>query len=124
MRSGLRLSLGFAVGVTVLAATAAWAQQAGEPVADGRYTLQAVPDGIVRLDTRTGAMSLCKREEAGWACHEMPDDRGASPRAGPQQSRVPSDEEIDRAVDAMDHIMRHAIPLLRRWADEADKGRI
>ncbi|TMJ00463.1 MAG: hypothetical protein E6G97_19035 [Alphaproteobacteria bacterium] len=42
---------------------------------NGRYTFSQVPDGMVRLDTRTGAVSLCARKEAGWACNTVPDER-------------------------------------------------
>ncbi len=41
----------------------------------GRYTFSQVPDGMLRLDTRTGAVSLCAKKEAGWACNTVPDER-------------------------------------------------
>jgi len=44
---------------------------------NGRYTLSPVPDGVVRLDTRTGAVSTCSNSGAGWACYAMPDERAA-----------------------------------------------
>ena len=44
---------------------------------NGRYTFSQVPDGMLRLDTRTGAVSLCARKEAGWACNTVPDERQA-----------------------------------------------
>jgi len=51
-----------------------------EPVPDtenGRYALSPVSDGVLRLDTRTGATSICNDKGAGWACHAMPDERAA-----------------------------------------------
>jgi hypothetical protein len=44
---------------------------------NGRYTLSQVPDGVVRLDTRTGAVSTCNNSGAGWACYAVPDERAA-----------------------------------------------
>jgi hypothetical protein len=44
---------------------------------NGRYTFKDVPDGLLRLDTRTGQVSLCNKRSAGWACQTLPDDRTA-----------------------------------------------
>ena len=45
---------------------------------NGRYALAPNPDGVVlRLDTRTGAVSTCTNAGAGWACYAAPDERSA-----------------------------------------------
>jgi hypothetical protein len=44
---------------------------------NGRYTLSPVADGVVRLDTRTGAVSICSNNGIGWACYAVPDERAA-----------------------------------------------
>src|SRR6202000_3157307 len=44
---------------------------------NGRYALSAVGDGVVRLDTRTGAVSTCSNAKSGWACYAVPDERAA-----------------------------------------------
>jgi hypothetical protein len=44
---------------------------------NGRYTLQPSGDGMIRLDTRTGAVSNCSNSAAGWACYAVPDERKA-----------------------------------------------
>jgi hypothetical protein len=44
---------------------------------NGRYTLSPVADGVIRLDTRTGAVSICSSSGAGWACYSVPDERVA-----------------------------------------------
>src|SRR6201987_6469131 len=44
---------------------------------NGRYTMSPVADGVVRLDTRTGAVSTCNNTGAGWACYAVPDERAA-----------------------------------------------
>ncbi|MEA2274609.1 MAG: hypothetical protein QOI98_3317 [Solirubrobacteraceae bacterium] len=43
----------------------------------GRYTLSPVPDGVIRLDTRSGAVSTCSNNGTGWACYAVPDERAA-----------------------------------------------
>jgi septal ring factor EnvC (AmiA/AmiB activator) len=44
---------------------------------NGRYALSPVTDGVLRLDTRTGAVSACSNSAAGWACYAVPDERAA-----------------------------------------------
>ena len=68
-------------GVIVLAVLAALIPAAqAQPALDsenGRYTFSQVSDGMLRLDTRTGAVSLCAKKDAGWACNAVPDERAA-----------------------------------------------
>ena len=44
---------------------------------NGRYALSPVADGVIRLDTRTGAVSTCNNTGTGWACYAVPDERAA-----------------------------------------------
>ena len=44
---------------------------------NGRFALSPIPDGVIRLDTRTGAVSTCSNGSAGWACYAVPDERAA-----------------------------------------------
>jgi hypothetical protein len=44
---------------------------------NGRYALSPIADGVIRLDTRTGAVSTCNNAGTGWACYSMPDERAA-----------------------------------------------
>ena len=44
---------------------------------NGRYSFSPVTDGTLRLDTRTGQVSLCTKKETGFACNTMPDERTA-----------------------------------------------
>jgi hypothetical protein len=46
-------------------------------IENGRYSLAPVADGVIRLDTRTGAVSTCNNSGAGWACYAVPDERAA-----------------------------------------------
>src|SRR6202521_3359243 len=44
---------------------------------NGHYSLSPVADGVIRLDTRTGAVSTCNNTGTGWACYAVPDERAA-----------------------------------------------
>src|ERR1700722_189646 len=61
---------------------------------NGRYALSPVTDGVIRLDTRTGAVSTCSNSGAGWACYTVPDER-AAPDA--EIGRLQTDNEKLRA---------------------------
>jgi len=65
----------------VLAVCLAGAGQAfagGQPdTENGRYALSPAADGVLRLDTRTGAISTCNNSGTGWACYAVPDERAA-----------------------------------------------
>jgi hypothetical protein len=75
------ISKGFAVVVAVttwsiaVAALPAVADDAAPDTEKGRYTLNKVAEGFVRLDTQTGAVSLCSQRTLGWACLAAPEDR-------------------------------------------------
>jgi hypothetical protein len=60
-----------------LGGAGAVAAQAMPDSENGRYALSPVADGVVRLDTRTGAVSTCSNTGAGWACYAVPDERAA-----------------------------------------------
>jgi hypothetical protein len=47
--------------------TTAGAQDRGP----GRYTMHKTDDGFVRLDTETGAVSLCRKEGTSWSCRDI-----------------------------------------------------
>lgn len=60
---------------TALLCSPAQAQPPGTE--NGRYALAPVADGVVRLDTRSGAVSTCSDKGNGWACYVVPDERAA-----------------------------------------------
>jgi hypothetical protein len=63
-----------ACGFAVIGAAAA---DSAPDTANGRYTLAPAADGVIRLDTRTGAVSNCNNNGNGWACYAVPDERAA-----------------------------------------------
>jgi hypothetical protein len=72
----IRMAL-FTVAGFAIVGPAAWAQSAPPEGADSRYTFHRVDDGYVRLDGRTGQVSICAQRPAGWACQAIPDERAA-----------------------------------------------
>jgi hypothetical protein len=68
------LVAGLAFGIT---AVCAQAQNGAPETEDARYSFHRVDDGYLRLDVRSGQVSLCSRRAAGWACHPIPDERAA-----------------------------------------------
>ena len=67
--------------IALIAASACLGASAhAQPTPDsenGRYSFSTVPDGVLRLDTRTGQVSLCAKQAAGWSCNLVPDERSA-----------------------------------------------
>ena len=59
--------------VAALMPLSAFAQDTGA----GRFTMHKSEDGFVRLDTRTGAVSLCEKGTDGWACRAMADSNSS-----------------------------------------------
>src|SRR5438128_6288322 len=76
--SPLKLSASVAAAAVAifLGANAALAQSKPD-TENGRYALSPIADGVIRLDTRTGAVSACNNSGAGWACYAVPDERAA-----------------------------------------------
>ena len=72
------LTSGLLAGLCVdLCAIHADAATSAPDTENGRYALSPITDGVLRLDTRTGAVSSCTRSGDGWACTVMPDERAA-----------------------------------------------
>ena len=69
----------FTLALTLLLAApaTATAQMMAPDSENGRYSSYPIADGVLRLDTRTGQMSHCSRNDAGWACTTIPDERVA-----------------------------------------------
>jgi hypothetical protein len=70
--------LRFILALTIAGALGASAARAQTPDnEDTRYQFNRVEDGYLRLDLKTGQVSLCSRRNIGWACVTVPDDRAA-----------------------------------------------
>jgi hypothetical protein len=80
MRLATKLSPFSTIAVAVVlhfASIGAAAAQSMPDTENGRYALSPASDGIIRLDTRTGAVSNCNNNGNGWACYAVPDERDA-----------------------------------------------
>jgi hypothetical protein len=70
----------FAASAACLCLVSFLGAAAAQPTPDtenGRYALSPAAEGVVRLDTRTGAVSVCTDTGTGWACYAVPDERAA-----------------------------------------------
>lgn len=104
----------------------------------GRFVLRETPEGLLRMDTRTGHMSLCSRGSGSFTCRLVPDDkvaleqeierlkaeidslkRGGAQSARPAQPggdqglNLPSDAEVDRALSLAERIWRRLRGMIR-----------
>jgi hypothetical protein len=66
---------GVALGAAVVLTVPAKADDATPDSANGRYMFNKTADGVVRLDTQSGQVSLCSQKSVGWACEAAPEDR-------------------------------------------------
>jgi len=138
-------------GAAVLVAVAlpAYALETGADGENGRYAFNTVPDGVLRLDTRTGQVSKCGNSSAGWTCQILPDDRKAlegeiarlqdenarlrnefasrglkPPDAGRDHEgeiKLPSDQELDRVMGFLEKVWRRLIDIVESTNKEREK---
>ncbi len=99
---------------------------------NGRYAMTPVQDGFLRLDTRSGAVSLCKVTGANVACRASAEEsralneeidrlsrenatlKAAAPNAqAGSKYGIPSDEEIDKALNVGEKFMKRMLRILR-----------
>ncbi|MFB9950047.1 hypothetical protein ACFFP0_14385 [Rhizobium puerariae] len=113
----------------------ALAQQPQQP---NRFQLERTEHGIVRLDTQTGAMTLCRDENGTLACRMQPDERAAYEQeldrlekrvtaleeraAGqtPPPKALPTDEEVDRSLSIMERFMRRFMAIVGEFVDQRE----
>jgi hypothetical protein len=67
--------IAFAFVAAAILVVPARAQEPMPDSAGGRYVFSKQGDGFLRLDTQSGAVSLCREGAVGWACQAAPDDR-------------------------------------------------
>ena len=128
-----------------VAGTLSWTALAED--ADGRYRMFPTAEGFLKLDTRSGAVSECKRGPDSYQCRLVPDEQRALQaeidqlakenadlrdqltKAGPPLPErpgestkpspiLPRDEEVDRALGYMEKFLRRLMGILR---DETGK---
>jgi hypothetical protein len=101
----------------VLAATSAALAESMPDNERGRYTMSQVGDGVIRLDTRTGAVSTCNNGNAGWACYAVPDERAAYDA---EIGRLQAENEKSRAeIEKLKTELASRAPTVDDKTDEA-----
>ena len=124
---------------SVLALLIAAGAHAQEPVSS-RYTLERTENGFVRLDTRTGEMSICTEKTGQLVCRLAADERRAFEESlsdlsarvealekrldalapAEQGSGIPDEAELDRALNAMEKMMRRFFGMVEELEKEFD----
>ncbi|WP_417418082.1 hypothetical protein [Hoeflea sp.] len=117
-------------------------QAFSEEPGTNRYTMEKTENGVVRLDTLTGEMSICTQQGGQLVCRLAADERRAfeetlselSARVEVLENRLdalappdrdadlPGEAEIDRAIGAMEKMMRRflgAVEELRKDFQES-----
>lgn len=111
-----------------------------------RYRLERTDDGYVRMDTATGAMSICKERGEQLVCRPAADaqdafeggvaslqkridtleDRVAAleKEAGTRvSSALPSDEEVDKTLGIMERFFRRFMSIVQDFEKQADENK-
>lgn len=106
--------------------------------ASSRYVMEKTEDGFVRLDTRTGEMSICRQQGGQLVCRLAADERRAmeeiladlSARVDALEQRlegpvpmdkrtdIPDEEELDRAMGAMQKMMRGFFDMVDEFRED------
>lgn len=95
----------------------------------GRFQLERSGDHFIRLDRRSGAMSICRDQEGNLVCRMAADERAAyedeldrlSERVSKLEKTVavsdgsvlPDDADVDRALGIMQKFMRGFMDMTR-----------
>ncbi|MBO0141191.1 hypothetical protein JZX87_08420 [Agrobacterium sp. Ap1] len=102
--------------------------------AQQRFQLEQTDQGIVRLDTETGAITTCGQENNELTCRMAPDERAAYEKeldllekrvtaleerfSQTPPGRLPSDAEVDRSLSIMERFMRTFMGIVREFTGE------
>jgi hypothetical protein len=139
------IRFGLAIAALAIACGPALAQDSA-----GRFTMSPTPEGFLKLDSRNGVVSECRKQGDGYQCRLVPDEREAlqgevdrltrenadlrdrlakagqavpsGPQAAPKDApKVPSDEEMDRALGMMEKFIRRFMAIIREQGGPGDK---
>ncbi|MFV0281099.1 MAG: hypothetical protein ACK5JM_10130 [Rhodoblastus sp.] len=130
-----------AVAACLFAAAILTPALAADDVADasslsenGRYSMTPAADGFLRLDTRTGQVSLCRVENGAAFCHAAAEERTALENEidrllkknqtlqGKSGDPEHADKRaFDRALDYAEQFMRRMMKIMREEEPAKDK---
>jgi len=124
-----------------LAAILSAPTMAAQPVQTARYTFAPVEDGALRLDTKTGAVSLCTGG-AELTCKPVAETGNPEPAEAGLESRIarleerlaaleaaqaelvvplPDEEAMDRVITLTDRMMRRFLGLVEDWKRDLER---
>lgn len=130
MRAQVLMSMLACLAGPALAQTAPADPPASE---NGRYSMTPAPGGFLRMDTRTGATSLCTVENGAARCVVAAEERSALQQEidrlsqqnealtsrGGKSGGLPTAEDFGRAMDYAEQFMRRMMRIMR----DEDPGR-
>ena len=138
-RPVIRSLAAVALVAPVLTASGAMAQESG------RYRLEQTETGYVRLDTKTGAISVCTEQSQGqMVCKMATEDREAYENdladlqdrvkvledrlaaidqkgSGNTASGLPSEQEFEQSMSYMERFMRRFMDIAKSFESEPEK---
>jgi hypothetical protein len=108
----------------------------------GRYVLEKVEQGFLRLDRQTGAMALCTAKSGVWECEPVKDAgldvsaelarlkaeneklkaRVAELEKGGGPTKLPSDQEVDRMMDIFGKMFDRFLDFAREMDGKSKDG--
>lgn len=114
----------------------------------GRYEMRDAEGGLLRLDTRTGAVSFCHEVDGGWRCEAVGDEVAAcEQRAAAIEARLelaqgqidelreklaaaersggmsmPDREDFERAMTYLEGVMRRFMDAVRSLSRQEENG--
>lgn len=111
---------------------------------NGRFSMSPVDDGVMRLDSRTGKVSLCRKRTNNWACEVLADERAAYEKEigrlqdkvtkletelgrGPgakEDLKLPNDADVDRVMKFFENILRRFKSMIDNLQREDAPGRL
>lgn len=85
----------------VLAASTAIAQD----TRPGRYTMHKTEDGFVRLDTETGAISMCRKNGNGWSCSDLDERTDGPPNRNEPNDLAAENRELKAEIKRLEELL-------------------
>lgn len=105
---------------------------------EDRYTIERTEDGYLRMDTRTGQMSICSEQSGQLVCRLAVDDRDAlqddlealqarltavenrlSALEGVPAAGLPSEDEFEKSLSYMERFFRRFMDMVKEF--DSDK---
>lgn len=139
----MKLATVASVIVSIIAFT--WIAAAQGPEDDkGRYALSPIDGGVLRLDKATGDVSLCAQKSDAWVCEPVEDraktgenrsrletengelkarikaleDQLAGSELPAPKSQLPTEEDVDKALDYVESIFKKFRDRIRKYESE------